>query len=118
MKLRWDTDHWKLTDSNTSDGTTTYIDCAFESIVADSSIGTDATLLLQALGFLKYDSSAGAYQSDRFYANSYEAERSFYCGGFWVTGAYAGVFYALGGSARSITLTYLGFRAAYCVLPS
>ena len=118
VKLRWDTDHWKLTDSNTSDGTTTYKDCAFESIVADSSIGTDATLLLQALGFLKYDSSAGAYQSDRFYANSYEAERSFFCGGNWNLGAYAGVFFAYGYYARSNANTTLGFRAAYCVLPS
>ena len=117
VKLRWDTNHWKLTDSNTSDGTTSYQGCAFESIVADSSIGTNATLLLQALGLLKYDSNAGAYNGDYFYANSYEAERAFCCGGDWGNGANAGVFYAYGGS-RSGSNAYIGFRSAYCVLPT
>lgn len=118
VKLRWDTNHWKLTDSNTSDGTTTYQGCAFESIVADSSIGTNATLLLQALGLLKYDSNAGAYNGDYFYANSYEAERAFYCGGPWGTGASAGVFVVNGLNTRSLSNASLGFRSAYCVLPT
>ena len=118
VKLRWDTNHWKLTDSNTSDGTTSYQGCAFESIVADSSIGTNATLLLQALGLLKYDSNAGAYNGDYFYANSYEAERAFHCGGHWRDGANAGVFYADGSDARSSSYASLGFRSAYCVLPT
>lgn len=118
VKLRWDTNHWKLTDSNTSDGTTSYQGCAFESIVADSSIGTNATLLLQALGLLKYDSNAGAYNGDYFYANSYEAERAFPCGGRWGNGAVAGVFYADGSYARSNSGAPIGFRSAYCVLPT
>jgi len=118
VKLRWDTNYWKLTDSNTSDGTTTYQGCAFESIVADSSIGTNATLLLQALGLLKYDSNAGAYNGDYFYANSYEAERAFLCGGYWHYGAGAGVFFLDGSSSRSNSGGSLGFRSAYCVLPT
>ena len=118
VKLRWDTDHWKLTSDSTSDGTTTYKDCTFESIVADSSIKTAATLLLQALGLLKYDNTAGAYNADRFYANSYEAERSFYCGGNWAIGAYAGVFSCYGGYGRTSANDYLGFRSAFVELPS
>ena len=118
VKLRWDTNHWKLTDSNTSDGTTSYQGCAFESIVADSSIGTNATLLLQALGLLKYDSNAGAYNGDYFYANSYEAERAFGCGGDWTNGANAGVFFANGHLSRSTSYAGIGFRSAYCVLPT
>ena len=118
VKLRWDTNHWKLTDDNTSDGTTTYKDCAFEDIVADASIGTAATLLLQALGLLKYDNTVGAYASDRFYANSYEAERSFCCGGSWYYGANAGVFYCRGTNGRTNTSGDLGFRSAFVELPS
>ena len=118
VKLRWDTNHWKLTDDNTSDGTTSYKDCEFESIVADASIGTAATLLLQALGLLKYDNTTGAYKNDRFYANSYEAERCFYRGGIWSSGAYAGVFFAYGCNARSNTYVSIGFRSAFVQLPA
>ncbi len=118
VKLRWDTNHWKLTDDATSDGTTTSQGCAFESIVADASLGTAATLLLQALGLLKYDTNAGAYNGDYFYANSYEAERAFACGGHWHDGAYAGVFYCDGYHGRTSTNGGLGFRSAFVELPS
>lgn len=118
VKLRWDTNHWKLTDDATSDGTTTYKDCSFESVVADASIGTDATLLLQALGLLKYDSTAGAYNGDWFYANSYEAERVFGRGGTWHYGAKAGVFCSRGSYARSDAYADCGFRSAFVELPS
>ena len=118
VKLRWSTDHWVLTDDATSDGTTTYKDCTFESVTADASIGTAATLLLQALGLLKYDTGSGAYASDRFYANSYEAERSFCCGGGWAVGANAGVFFCHGYCARTSTSDSLGFRSAFVELPS
>lgn len=118
IKLRWDTNHWKYTDSNTSDGTTTYQGCTFESVVADSSISAAATLLLQALGILKYDTTAGAYLGDYFYANSYEAERSFSRGGSWGHGASAGVFFSFGYNARSSTYGHFGFRSAFVQLPA
>ena len=118
VKLRWSTDHWTLTDDATSDGTTTYKDCTFESITAAASIGTAATLLLQALGLLKYDTGSGAYASDRFYANSYEAERSFRCGGSWLDGANAGVFCCAGNRDRTDSRDLLGFRSAFVELPS
>ena len=118
VKLRWDTNHWKFTTDATSDGTTTYKDCTFESVVADGTIGTAATLLLQALALLKYDNTVGAYKDDRFYANSYEAERSCCRGGNYSDGAAAGVFLCGLHGPRSNSGGGLGFRCAYCDLPS
>lgn len=119
IKLRWDTNHWKYTTSNTSDGTTTYQGCSFESVVADSSVGSAAQLLLQALGILKYDTGSGVYGGDYFYANSYEAERGFHSGGNWGSGGYAGVFCSYGyvsffGSRDGS----IGFRSAFVKLPT
>lgn len=118
IKLRWDSNHWKYTSSNTSDGTNTYKGCAFEDVVADSSIGDTSKLLLQALGILKYSTTAGAYEGDYFYTNSYESERSFASGGNWYNGAYAGVFYSIGSCGRAFSRGHLGFRSAYVKLPS
>lgn len=35
------------------------------------------------------------------------------CGGYWGSGAYAGVFYTYLGHARSLSSTEIGFRSAY-----
>jgi len=118
VKLRWDTNHFKWTTDATSDGTTDYKNCAFESIVADASIGTAATLMLQALALLKYDNTAGAYAGDNFYARTYEAERSFCRGGNYDSAAAAGVFYGNLSVPRSLTFVSLGFRSAFCELPA
>lgn len=118
VKLRWDTNHFKWTTTSTADGTTDYKNCAFESIVADSSIGTNATLLLQALALLKYDNTAGAYAGDNFYARTYEAERSFYRGGSCGNSAGAGVFYGDLNNDRGSQGDYLGFRSAFVKLPA
>lgn len=118
VKLRWDSNHWKLTDDDTSDGTDTYKGCSFEAIVADASISDAAKLTLQAIGMLKHDATSGAYLSDYFYANSSVSERSFSCGGNWGTGASAGVFCAYGNGDRSYRAANFGFRSAYCKLPT
>jgi hypothetical protein len=118
VKLRWDTNHFKWTTTSTADGTTDYKNCAFESIVADSSIGTNATLLLQALALLKYDNTAGAYAGDNFYARTYEAERSFYRGGYYSHSAAAGVFFGFLASDRGNQDDSLGFRSAFVNLPA
>lgn len=118
VKLRWDTNHFKWTTDATSDGTTTYKNCTFESIVADVSIGTAATLLLQALALLKYDNTAGAYKDDQFYANTSESDRSFVRGGLYFNGAEAGVFLGSLSDGRANTGGGLGFRSAYCQLPA
>ena len=118
IKLRWDTNHFKWTTTSTADGTTDYKNCAFESIVTDSSIGTDATLLLQALALLKYDNTAGAYNGDNFYARTYEAERSFFRGGIYGDGAAAGLFFGNLRNPRSLQYDVLGFRSAFVKLPA
>ena len=92
--------------------------CSFEDVNCDASIGADAQLLLQALGMLKYDSSAGAYEGDWFYWNNGEAERCFIRGGYWSNGARAGVFNSRGLYPRSISGAYIGFRSAFVKLPS
>ena len=119
VKLRWkNNNHWEYTTSSETDGTDTYKGCTFESVAADSTIQDAAKAVLQALAMIKADDTSGAYLGDYFYANSYEAERSFYCGGYWHSGASAGVFYATGNYARSLSLGTLGFRSAFVKLPT
>ena len=120
MKLRWRTspDRFEWTTDPTSDGTTSYKGCGFESITADSTIGDAGKLFLQAIALLKSDNTSGAYSGDYFYANSNEAERSFYCGGDWRHGASAGVFYAGGRNGRSHSYATIGFRSAFVKLPT
>ena len=119
VKLRWrNNNHWEWTSDSTADGTDTYKSCSFESVTADSTIGAAALLFLKALAMLKDDTTSGAYLGDYFYANSVAEERSFYCGGHWSHGAFAGLFYPNGSNARSLSGTYLGFRSAFVKLPT
>lgn len=119
VKLRWrDNNHWKFTTDATSDGTDTYKGCTFESIATDGTITDAAKLVLQALALLKADNTVGAYAGDYFYANSYEAERAFHCGGRWNNGAYAGLFSADGSYSRGYASADFGFRSAFVKLPS
>ncbi len=97
---------------------TTGVGCSFEDVSCDSSIGADAKLLLQALGMLRYDTNAGAYEGDYFYWNNGEDERCFYRGGGWDRGASAGVFYSYGSSPRSSLYGTIGFRSAFVKLPA
>ena len=118
VKLRWDNDNskWVYTTDATSDGTTSAKSCTFEKVVADESIGSAAVAFLQAITMLKVDNTSGAYHGDYFYANSYEAERSFFRGGYYYTGAYAGLFYSYGYGARSNPGGSIGFRSAFVKL--
>ena len=117
VKLSWDGSKWTLTTSDPATDTT-YHGCALESIVCDASIDDSAKPLLQALGFFKYDATAGAYGGDYIYADVTQAERAFYCGGYWNSGAGAGVFYAYGSLARSYAGEVVGFRSAFVNLPA
>ena len=92
--------------------------CSFEDVNCDSSIGADAKLLLQALGLLKYDSTAGAYEGDWFYWNNGESERAWLSGGHWSNGTYAGVFDSSGNGGRETLIANIGFRSAFVKLPS
>jgi len=116
VKMDWVSNHCRyVTTIATKEATGR--GCSFES-VDQSGLGANAILLLQALGMLKYDSTAGAYDGDYFYFNNGEAERCFGRGGSWAGGAVAGVFYSHGTYPRSYAYGSLGFRSAYIKLPS
>lgn len=118
VRLDYVSSAWKWVEGTISSQSDSSRNCAFESVSADAALGADTVLLLQALGLLKYDSSAGAYNGDYFYANNGADERAFFCGGSWSGGANAGVFFCLGRSDRSFTYADLGFRSAFVELPS
>ena len=87
--------------------------CQFSVITCDNTISATAKLLLASLGMTRIDETDTAFDGDYLYFNNGEAERSFFCGGDWSYGANAGVFCSYGGSARSLSNTYIGFRSAY-----
>ena len=118
VRLDYVSSAWKWIEGTISSQSDSSRNCAFESVSADAALGADAVLLLQALGLLKYDNSAGAYNGDYFYANNGADERAFICGGSWGNGAYAGVFFCYGSYDRSYTNATIGFRSAYVELPS
>ncbi len=118
VRLDYVSSAWKWIEGTISSQSDSSRNCAFESVSADAALGADTVLLLQALGLLKYDNTAGAYNGDYFYANNGAAERAFLCGGHWYTGANAGVF-CLGGSyTRSYSSDGIGFRSAFVELPT
>ena len=118
IKLDWVSSAWKFITGTISNQEDNYHNCALESVVCDSTICDAAKLLLQALGYFKYDSTAGAYAGDQIYWNNGNAERSVDCGGLWSDGASAGVFSSHGDHGRGYSITYIGFRSAFVALPS
>lgn len=118
LKLDWVSSAWKWITGSVTDTSNTYHACDFESVTVDSSVGSDAILLLQALALYKYDNTSGAYEGDKLYANVCEAGRAFYRGGNYGDSAGAGVFQGSLNSARSNKDGTLGFRSAYVKLPA
>ncbi|MBR3742381.1 MAG: SUMF1/EgtB/PvdO family nonheme iron enzyme [Clostridia bacterium] len=117
IKLDWVSSHAQWDTSITDSAPGSHY-CIFEAVTCSANIGNDAKALLQALAMFKYDETANAYNGDYFYFNNAEAERAFFCGGAWGTGAGAGVFYVNGNNTRSIVDTNIGFRSAYVELPT
>ena len=117
VKMDWISSHCRFSTTITVQEATGR-SCTFESVDCDSTIGDNAKALLQAIGMLKADDTSGAYNGDYFYFNNGEAERAFYCGGYWYYGAYAGVFNVTGYGPRSGASGYVGFRSAYVELPT
>ena len=117
VKMDWVSNHCRYSTSITTKEATGR-GCTFESVDCDSTIGDAATLLLQALGMLKYDSTSGAYDGDYFYFNNGEAECSLICGGTWNSGAHAGVFCSDLSDPRSSSYGLVGFRSAFVQLPT
>ncbi len=117
VKMDWISSHCQYSTSITVQEDTGR-GCTFESVTCDGTISDAAKLLLQALGMLKYDSTAGAYNGDYFYFNNGNAERSFGRGGAWTDGADAGVFSSLGYHGRGRSDGGIGFRSAFVKLPA
>ena len=117
VKMDWASSACKY-DTSISDSSPGAHNCSFEAVTFSANIGSAAQLLLQALGMLKYDSNAGAYEGDWFYFNNGEAERSFRRGGYWSDGSGAGVFASHGDYPRSSSYGLIGFRSAFVKLPS
>jgi len=89
--------------------------CTFGSIVCDATIGDNAKLLLQSLGFLPY-SVDGLSKGYTCYFDNSTGERSFYCGGHCNSTSHGfSTFYGI--NSRTGANAYLGFRSAFVVLP-
>lgn len=109
----------KLTYSTTiTSSVNDYRSAVFANVACDSTIGESAKDTLYALALLPYDTETASYESDYIYFNNGAAERSFYAGGYYTYGTYAGVFYLSGYFARSNAHVHIGFRSAYCELPT
>lgn len=90
--------------------------CTFGSITCSADIGANAKLLLQALGMMPYSSSDLCAGHTCWFRNSDE-ERAFFSGCGWYNPSVGlGSFY--GSRPRSRVGDDVGFRAAYCKLPS
>ena len=91
--------------------------CTFASISCDSTVAAAAQSVLKALALMPDDTDFD-YEGDYFYFNNGAAERSFYSGGYWNFGAFAGLFCLYGGNPRSHAYASIGFRSAFVKLPS
>lgn len=118
IKMDWITNHCQYTSGALTVKEDANRSCLFENISCDATIGEAAKLVLQALGMLKYDDTAGAYNGDTLYFNNGQEERAFCCGGNYGYGAAAGVFFSYGSYARSHADAGIGFRSAYVSLPT
>ncbi len=90
--------------------------CNFGVITADSSVGDNAKLLLQALGMLPRDPDVLS-KGHTCYFNNGEAERLFSCGGNYSSTA-SGFAAFNGSNSRSGVSATISFRSAFVELPS
>jgi len=94
---------------------------AIHEITCTSDISSAAKIVLRAYGLLAEDGATAADygDGDRLYFNNVADERMASGGGYYGTGASAGVFYSYGGSySRTGTYTSVGLRVAYADLPT
>ena len=116
VKMDWVSS--KLTYSNTiTDSAPGDHNCQFAVITFGSAIGEDAQALLIALGMAPKSGSIVPGSGNNCYFNNAQAERSFYRGGGYNDAA-SGFASFRGSSARSDAGGNLGFRSAYCKLPT
>lgn len=116
VKLDWASNKWTYSTTITT-SSTSYHNCAFKDVAADSTIGATAKLLLQALALLPDTALTGTgidttYGGDQFYAINGEAERCPIRGGAWYGGVGYGVFYVNLRNPRSYVNALIGGRSA------
>jgi hypothetical protein len=104
---------YAVTITNQADAS---VNCQFKDITAGASIAAAAQDVLKALALLS--DGTDTYGSDNVWINNGAAERLFLVGGDWGIGSGSGVFALNGGIPRSIVSSYIGFRSAFCVLPT
>lgn len=106
-KITYDTTISSQSDSGRS--------CEFKDIVCSANISSAAESLLVALGMMP-KSSTIVPTNNVCYFNNGAAERSFFRGGSY--GYTALGFASFNGGDRSYVRVYIGFRSAYCKLPT
>ena len=117
VKLDYISSKWTYSTTITSSVDSTSRNCLFVNVACDATISAAAQAVLKALALMP-DDTAFDYEGDYFYFNNGAAERSFYSGGNWNYGAFAGLFGLHGGSPRSSANANIGFRSAFVKLPS
>ena len=108
----------KLTyDTSISDSAPGEHSCQFTAIAFSANISDEAKALLIAMGMAPKASTIVPSSNQTVYWNNAHAERSFYRGGSF-NGAANGFASFHGPYARSGAATYIGFRSAFCNLPT
>ena len=113
--LKWD---WVSSKIQLTKGTVTFTadeqhGCSYKDMTLNSGL-SEAPELAKALLFYP-DEPGGDYGGDYHYA-VLTGERLPVCGGYWRSGAGAGVFYVSLYNSRSNSRSSVGFRSAYCDL--
>lgn len=88
--------------------------CLFANVTCTAAIGAATKVLLRSLALLPDEGAVEAdYEGDYYWLNNGVAERCVIRGGYWNSGASAGVFYFSGDYSRAYVNTGVGFRSAY-----
>lgn len=112
--LKWDyvDSKLQLTDGAVAYTTDGSVGCGYKDMTLKA--GLSAPEIAKAL-LLYPDEPGGDYGGDTHYANL-TGERLPFCGGGWGDTSFAGVFYVYLSSTRANSISYIGFRSAFCEL--
>ena len=110
LKYDWLSSKLTLITGSVTDTENVNRSTGYTSMAADSGLTVPE---LAKILLLYPDELGGDYGGDAHYANL-TGERLPFCGGTWINGSTAGVFYVYLGNFRSYATSYIGFRSAYC----
>ena len=116
LKLDFVSSKWQWITGAITSSVNDYRSCSFSAITCAATVCAAAKELLYAYA-LAPDSTTFDYEGDIFYLNNGADERLAYRGGYWVSGAYHGVFSFNGDDARSRAHAGIGGRSAFVDLP-